>query len=200
MSDNYAGVRCLFASEDGAISAWAPAVNATNAIRVFAVAVKSDAIYKGLAIADGTRALLYAADFHNDKVDVFDTTFARVALPGKPFVDPHLPQGYAPFGIQAVNGDIYVTYAKQDGARVDDVAGSGFGFISVFAPNGQFIRRVASQGALNAPSGLALAPANFGRFSNRLLVANFCDGAINAYDSRPASSPAACAALTTSRS
>ncbi len=105
-----------------------------------------------------------------------------MALPGRPFVDPNLPQGYAPFGIQAINGDIYVTYAKQDSARTDEVAGSGFGFVSVFAPNGQFVRRVVSHGALNAPWGLALAPASFGRFSNRLLVANFGDGAINAYD------------------
>jgi uncharacterized protein (TIGR03118 family) len=175
--------RFIFASEDGGISAWAPAVDALNAIRVVPIAVKSDAIYKGLAIgADGTRPLLYAADFHNNKVDVFDTNFARVALAGKPFVDPHLPQGYAPFGIQAINGDIYVTYAKQDGARIDEVAGSGFGFVSVFAPDGRFVRRLASHGALNAPWGLALAPASFGRFSNRLLVANFGDGAINAYD------------------
>lgn len=175
--------RFLFASEDGGISAWAPAVNATNAIRVFPATVKSDAVYKGLAIgADGTRPLLYAADFHNNKVDVFDTTFARVALPGKPFVDPHLPQGYAPFGMQAINGDIYVTFAKQDSARMDEVAGSGFGFVSVFAPNGRFVRRIASHEALNAPWGMALAPASFGRFSNRLLVANFGDGAINAYD------------------
>lgn len=175
--------RFLFASEDGGISAWAPAVDATNAIRVFPITIKSDAIYKGLAIgADGTRPLLYAADFHNNKVDVFDASFTRVTLPGRPFVDPRLPQGYAPFGIQAINGDIYVTFAKQDAARTDEVAGAGFGFVSVFAPNGQFVRRLVSHGALNAPWGLALAPANFGRFSNRLLVGNFGDGTINAYD------------------
>lgn len=175
--------RFLFASEDGGISAWAPAVDATNAIRVFPVTIKSDAIYKGLAIgADGTRPLLYAADFHNNKVDVFDASFARITLPGKPFVDPHLPQGYAPFGIQAINGDIYVTFARQDAARTDEVAGPGFGFVSVFAPNGQFVRRLVSHGALNAPWGLALAPASFGRFSNRLLVGNFGDGRINTYD------------------
>jgi uncharacterized protein (TIGR03118 family) len=178
-----APARFLFASEDGGISAWAPAVDATNAIRVFPITTKSDAIYKGLAIgADGTRALLYASDFHNNKVDVFDASFTRVTLPGKPFVDPRLPQGYAPFGIQAISGDIYVTFAKQDAARTDEVAGAGFGFVSVFAPNGQFVRRVVSHGALNAPWGMALAPANFGRFSNRLLVGNFGDGKINAYD------------------
>ncbi|HEU4374311.1 MAG TPA: TIGR03118 family protein [Telluria sp.] len=175
--------RFLFASEDGVISAWAPAVDATNAIRVFPITINSDAVYKGLAIgADGTRALLYATDFHNNRVDVFDSSFTRVTLAGKPFVDPNLPQGYAPFGIQAIGGDLYVTYARQDSARMDDVPGSGFGFVSVFAPSGQFVRRIASHGALNAPWGLALAPASFGRFSNRLLVGNFGDGAINAYD------------------
>jgi uncharacterized protein (TIGR03118 family) len=175
--------RFIFASEDGGISAWAPAVDATNAIRVFPLAFQGDAIYKGLAIgADGSRPLLYAADFHNNKVDVFDTNFAWVVLAGSPFVDPHLPQGYAPFGIQAINGDIYVTYAKQDATRADEVTGSGFGFVSVFTPDGRFVRRVASHGALNAPWGLALAPASFGHFGNRLLVANFGDGAINAYD------------------
>jgi uncharacterized protein (TIGR03118 family) len=155
-------------------------VDPTNAIRVVN---RPDAIYKGLAVsAGGTGPLLYASDFHNNRIDVFDTNFALVTLPGTPFRDPHLPGGYAPFGLQAINGDIYVTYAKQDADRRDDVPGSGFGFISVFSPNGQFVRRVASHGVLNAPWGLALAPANFGRFANRLLVGNFGDGALNAFD------------------
>jgi uncharacterized protein (TIGR03118 family) len=141
------------------------------------------AIYKGVALSgNGRTALLYATDFHNGKVDVFDSMFRPVALPGKPFYDPNLPSGYAPFGIQAINGDIYVTYARQDEDREDDVAGRGFGFVSVFAPDGQLLRRLISNGALNAPWGLALAPASFGKFSNRLLVGNFGDGTINAYD------------------
>jgi uncharacterized protein (TIGR03118 family) len=172
--------RFLFASEDGGIAGWAPSADPTNAIRVVS---NADAIYKGLAVsAGGTGPLLYASDFHNNRIDVFDTNFAPVALPGTPFRDPHLPHGYAPFGLQEINGDIYVTYAKQDADRRDEVHGSGFGFVSVFAPNGQFVRRIASHGALNAPWGLALAPASFGRFSNRLLVGNFGDGAINAFD------------------
>ena len=174
--------RFLFASEDGSISGWAPNVDRSNAIRVIDNSA-TGAVYKGIAVsANGRAALLYASDFHNGKVDVFDETFKPVTLPGKPFSDPHLPAGYAPFGLQAINGDIHVTYAKQDADRHDDVAGPGFGFISVYAPNGRFLHRVASQGALNAPWGLAVAPASFGRFGNRLLVSNFGDGRINAYD------------------
>jgi uncharacterized protein (TIGR03118 family) len=175
-----APARFIFASEDGGISAWAPQVDPTNAIRLVSTPT---AIYKGLAIsAGGTGPLLYAADFHNNRVDVFDTNFAPVTLPGQPFRDPHLPGGYAPFGMQAINGDIYVTYAKQDADRADEVAGAGNGFVSVFTPNGQFLRRFASRGVLNAPWGMALAPASFGRFGNRLLVGNFGDGTINAFD------------------
>jgi uncharacterized protein (TIGR03118 family) len=173
--------RFIFASEDGGIAGWAPNVAPTNAIRV--VNSVSGAIYKGLALsAGGTRQLLYATDFHNAKVDVFDTNFAAVTLPGTPFRDPGIPAGYAPFGIQEINGDIYVSYAKQDADREDDVAGRGFGFVSVFDPNGEFVRRLVTRGALNAPWGMALAPASFGRFSNRLLIGNFGDGKINAYD------------------
>ncbi|MDB5934044.1 MAG: hypothetical protein JWQ01_1388 [Massilia sp.] len=172
--------RFIFASEDGGIAGWAPNVNATNAIRVVN---NTGAVYKGLAIsAGGSGALLYAADFRNNRIDVFDSNFAPVALPGRPFYDPRVPAGYAPFGVQAINGDIYVTYAKQDATRTDDVAGAGFGFVNVFTPNGELVRRFATRGVLNAPWGLALAPASFGRFGNRLLIGNFGDGAINAFD------------------
>jgi uncharacterized protein (TIGR03118 family) len=174
--------RFIFASEDGGISAWAPTVAPTTAIRVFPPG-RTDAIYKGLALsAGGNGSLLYATDFHNAKVDVFDASFHPVTLPGHPFHDPHLPAGYAPFGIQAINGDIYVSYARQDADREDDVAGRGFGFVDVYDPNGQLLRRLISRGELNAPWGMVLAPAGFGQFANRLLVGNFGDGAINAYD------------------
>jgi uncharacterized protein (TIGR03118 family) len=173
--------RFIFASEDGGIAGWAPNVNVTNAIRVYSS--PSGAIYKGLAIsAGGTGALLYASDFHNARIDVFDASFHPVTLPGRPFHDPDIPKGYAPFGLQAINGDIYVTYAKQDEDAEDDVAGPGFGFVSVFDPNGRFLRRLVSRGDLNAPWGMALAPAGFGHFGGRLLVGNFGDGIINAYD------------------
>jgi uncharacterized protein (TIGR03118 family) len=173
--------RFLFASEDGGIAGWAPNVDRTHAIRVIDNSARN-AVYKGIAISgNGHGTLLYATDFHNGKVDVYDSNFKPAYLTGT-FHDPQLPAGYAPFGIQAVNGDLYVTFAKQDEERMDDVPGRGFGFIDVFDPDGHLLRRLVSGGALDAPWGIALAPASFGRFSNRLLVGNFGDGLINAYD------------------
>lgn len=174
--------RFIFAGEDGVISGWAPNVDFTHAVRVVDNAA-SGAIYKGLAIGgDGQRALLYAADFRNARIDVFDSAFQPVTLAGTPFRDPHLPQGYAPFGIQAIAGDIYVAYAKQNTERDEEVAGRGLGLITVFSATGELVRRLITRGALNAPWGMALAPASFGKFGNRLLIGNFGDGAINAYD------------------
>jgi uncharacterized protein (TIGR03118 family) len=139
--------------------------------------------YKGLALsAGGNGQLLYATDFHNGKIDVWNSSFAPVTLPAGAFSDPKIPAGFAPFGIQAINGNLYVTYAKQDADRHDDVAGKGLGYVDVFDPNGQLLDRFVSKGPLNAPWGLALAPAGFGEFSNTLLVGNFGDGRINAFD------------------
>jgi uncharacterized protein (TIGR03118 family) len=141
------------------------------------------AIYKGLALsADGDRYLLYATDFHNAKVDVFDGNFLPVSLDADAFIDTTIPSGFAPFGIQAINGVIFVTYAKQDDDQEDDVAGPGLGYVNAYDASGHLLQRVAERGKLNAPWGLALAPANFGKFSNHLLVGNFGDGAIIAYD------------------
>ena len=173
--------RFIFASEDGTISGWAPTVDGTHAILAVNSA-PSGAIYKGLALAGtGSGHRLYATDFHNNRVDVFDGAFKPVMLPGS-FVDPKIPEKFAPFGIQNILGDLYVTYAKQDDDAEDDVAGNGLGFVDVFDADGHLIRRVATRGNLNAPWGLALAPASFGKFSNMLLVGNFGDGRINAYD------------------
>jgi uncharacterized protein (TIGR03118 family) len=157
-------------------------VDLTHAIRVVDNGY-DHAIYKGVAISgNGRGTLLYATDFHNGKVNVYDATFKPVSLPDRPFYDPNLPAGFAPFGIQAINGDLYVSYAKQDDEREDDVQGRGLGYIDVYDPDGRLLRRLVSNGALNAPWGMALAPASFGKFSNRLLVGNFGDGTINAYD------------------
>jgi len=176
----------IFASEDGGIAGWAPNLEipiSTHAVRVVDNSNTSGAVYKGLALsAGGSCSLLYAADFHNARVDVFDADFKPVTLAAGAFHDPTLPAGFAPFGLQAINGDIYVSYAKQDAERHDDVKGPGLGFVNVFDPNGHLIRRVVSRGRLNAPWGMTLAPAGFGKFSGRLLVGNFGDGAINAYD------------------
>src|SRR5215510_13156009 len=175
-----AAARFIFSSEDGTISAFKGAPLVTVVPNANAPA--HGAIYKGLAIDSrtaGTR--LYATDFHNGKVDIFDSSFHAVTIPGA-FTDPNLPAGFAPFGIQNINGTIYVTYALQDADKKDDVAGPGHGFVDAYDTFGNFIRRVASTGELNSPWGLALAPSDFGRFSGDLLVGNFGDGRIHAFD------------------
>jgi uncharacterized protein (TIGR03118 family) len=173
--------RFIFASESGTIAGWAPTVDPTHAI-LAVDSTTSKAIYKGLAIAaNGTAHYLYATDFHNRKVDVFDATFHPATLDGS-FTDSHAPFRFAPFGIQNINGNLFVTYAKQDEDAEDDVAGRGLGLVDIFDPDGHLIRRFAARGRLNAPWGVALAPANFGRFSNMILIGNFGDGAINAFD------------------
>ena len=171
----------VFATEDGTIQGWSFSVDRGHAI----VAVDNSsrgAVYKGLALAgNGIAHYLYATDFHNGKIDVFDKDF-KPATPLGSFTDPNIPAGFAPFGIQNINGDLYVTYAQQDANRHDDVAGPGLGYIDVYDANGNLIRRLVSRGMLNAPWGLALAPAGFGKFGNDLLVGNFGDGTIQAYD------------------
>jgi uncharacterized protein (TIGR03118 family) len=171
----------LFATEEGTILGWNPSVSPDA---VVVADLHSGAIYKGLAVApSGDR--LYATDFHNGRIDVFDGTFTPVVSPGA-FADPSLPPGFAPFGIQAVGDRIFVTYAKQDADREDDVDGQGLGFVDVYDAAGVLLDRVASRGQLNAPWGIALAPADYGRFSGDLLIGNFGDGRINAFRQLPA--------------
>jgi uncharacterized protein (TIGR03118 family) len=177
--------RFIWATEDGTIAAWSPAVppnNLSHAMAPNASAPAHEASYKGLALAQTTNGdFLYAADFHNNHVDVFDSAFHAVTIPGG-FVDPGLPAGFAPFGIQRIGTMIFVAYAKQDDEAEDEVVGDGLGFVSAFNADGSFVARVASRDALNAPWGMALAPSNFGRFSGDLLVGNFGNGRINAFD------------------
>ena len=171
--------RFLFATEDGTILGWNPAVKPTTA--VIAVDNSSHAIYKGLTNGSvGANNFLYAANFHEARVDVFDGGFHQATLAGT-FTDPTLPAGFAPFGIQNIGGSIYVTYAMQDAAAHDEVAGPGLGFVDVYATDGSLVRRFASGGTLNAPWGLSMAPANFANFDGDVLVGNFGDGRINAY-------------------
>ena len=183
----------IFSGEGGTITAWAPAVAPTNAIVMFDDG-SGGAVYKGLALAsNGTANFLYATDFHNNKIDVFDKNFAKVAMPGK-FQDATLPAGFAPFGIQAIGAKLFVTYAKQDAAAHDNVDGSGLGFVDVFDTAGNLLQHFASAGPLNAPWGVAQAPGNFGRFSGDILIGNFGDGTINAFDpaSGQSSAPSTC--------
>ena len=172
--------RFIFSSEDGTISAFRgnPIVTVVPNLN----APAHGAVYKGLAIDSATAGQkLYATDFHNGKVDIFDSSFHAVTIAGA-FTDPHLPAGFAPFGIQNIGGVIYVTYALQDADKHDDVAGPGNGFVDAYDTSGHLIRRVASAGELNSPWGLALAPDDFGRFSGELLVGNFGDGRIHVFD------------------
>jgi len=174
-----APAKFIFASEHGFIDAWqgglSPITMAMN------VATVPGAEYKGLAISTGTGgSWLYAANFAAGRIDVFNGSFALQNWAGA-FMDKHLPKGYSPFNIQNLGGRLYVTYAKQ-GPTGDDVAGPGHGFVDVYDTTGNFIKRLVSHGRLNSPWGLQIAPAGFGAFSGDLLVGNFGDGRINAYN------------------
>ena len=179
---NSGPARFLFDTEEGKVLGWSPAVSIAHAV-VGADRSNVGAIYKGLAISS-TQDTLYAADFHNARVDVFDSSFHLLTLPGA-FVDPKLPDGFAPFGIANLGGRIFVSYAKQDADAEDEVAGQGLGFVDLYDQAGTFLQRVANRGQLNAPWGLALAPAGFGPFGGDLIVGNFGDGRINAYAPEP---------------
>jgi uncharacterized protein (TIGR03118 family) len=181
----------LFDGEGGMLAGWNPTVDATHAITMYTDV--GGAVYKGLAVAQNAgQSFLYATDFHNGKVDVFNSTFAKqtTSATAFTFTDPGVPAGYAPFGIQAIaNGaagatQIYVTYAKQQAPdNHDNANGAGLGYVDIYDTNGKLIKQlVAAGGALNAPWGVALAPSDFGTLSGALLVGNFGDGNINAYD------------------
>ena len=140
-------------------------------------------MYKALAMAQtGGQTYLYATNFRSGRVEVYDSTFTPVELPGGVFVDPKLPAGFGPFGIAEINGMLYVSYAKQDADLHDDVPGLGNGFIDVFTNDGAFVKRLVTRGALDSPWGMVLAPSGFGRFGGDLLVGNFRNGLINVYD------------------
>src|SRR5439155_9373527 len=172
----------IFATEDGTISGWNPFVDLTHAVLAVDNSA-SGAVYKGLALGNNASGnFLYATNFHAGSIDVFDSSFHAVSLSGS-FTDPNLPSGYAPFGIRNINGNLYVTYALQDADKHDDVAGPAHGFVDIFDTNGNWERRLITHGHLDSPWGLAVAPADFGDFSNALLVGNFGNGRINAYDS-----------------
>jgi uncharacterized protein (TIGR03118 family) len=171
----------VFATEDGTLTAWNPQVDVHHAV-VAADNSAAGAVYKALTLGSNAQGnFIYATNFHNGTIDVFDKDFHQTKLAGS-FTDPNLPAGFAPFAIKNLNGTLFVTYALQNEAKHDDVAGVGNGFIDEFDTNGDLIERFASQGTLNSPHGLAVAPADFGHFSNALLVGNFGDGRINAFD------------------
>jgi uncharacterized protein (TIGR03118 family) len=179
----------IFDTENGTIDGWNPGVGATapgttSTVTEVARDNGANAVYKGLAIAQASdgHTYLYASNFRSGRVEAYDGTFTPVELPGGLFVDPKLPAGYGPFGIQEINGQLYVSFAKQDATLHDDVAGQGNGFVDVFTNDGAFVKRLITRGALNSPWGLALAPAGFGKFGGDLLVGNFGNGHINVYN------------------
>jgi uncharacterized protein (TIGR03118 family) len=171
----------IFVTEQGTISGWNRDVDAGNAV-IMVDNGNSGAVYKGVALglsAAGPR--LFAANFAAGTVDTFDAAWTPVALAGG-FVDPDLPAGYAPFNVARAGNSLLVSFAKQDDARQDDVSGPGSGYVSVFDFDGKFRRRLISGGPLNSPWGMTVAPSFFGDFSNALLVGNFGDGRVNAFD------------------
>lgn len=169
----------LFVSEDGTVSGWRSALGSTAEILQTADPVN---IYKGAALSEsGNNAYLYAANFGLGTIDVLKGNSGAPNLTGN-FTDPNLPAGYAPFNIQNLGGKLYVTYALKDAATGDDVAGPGNGFVDAFDTNGNLLQRIATQDVLNSPWGLAIAPASFGALAGDLLVGNFGDGKINAYN------------------
>ena len=186
----------LFDTEDGTIQAWSQGVNLFNTVTVVDDS-QTNASFKGLALLDTTDQVmandpdkakdlnaaiagvrLYAADFQNNRVDVFNSQFQQVGS----FTDKDLPAGWAPFNVQTLNGKIYVTFAKFDPATTEGLPGAGLGIVDVFDPGTHDLHRLITGGALNAPWGLDIAPAGFGQFAGDLLVGNFGDGKINAYD------------------
>jgi uncharacterized protein (TIGR03118 family) len=180
-----ASARFLFATEDGTIAGWNSAVDLTHAVTAVDRSTVTDqagdrgAVYKGLALVSTPAGkFLYATNFRFGTIEVFDTNFHLV----NSFTDPTVPAGFAPFGIHNIGGNLYVTFAKQDAAKHDDDAGPGNGFVDVFAPNGTLLQRLASRDRLNSPWAVTLAPATFGAFGGDILVGNFGDGRINAFN------------------
>jgi len=177
----------IFSTEDGTLSAWAGGLNPADNAVLAADESSSGAVYKGLAFAVNAKgAFLFATNFSNGTVDVFgpngrDGMFTKVTLDGD-FTDPEIPAGYAPFNIASIDGDLFVTYAKQNAQKHDDVAGAGHGFVDVFDTDGHLIRRFESRGRLNSPWGIARASFAFGPFSGKILIGNFGDGRINVFN------------------
>lgn len=168
----------IFAGEEGEISAWNQAQGSHAALMDPSIG----GVYKGLALDTTTAGnWLLATNFHDNKIDVFNSSFQRVSMPDA-FRSVGIPDGYAPFNIAVLGDQVFVTYAKQNAARHDDVAGAGHGFVNVFTTSGRFLHHFLRRGVLNSPWGMTLAPAGFGSFSGDMLIGNFGDGRIHAFD------------------
>lgn len=187
---DFKGDLFIFATEDGTIAGWNPKTDAFSDAGTATATKEVDnsatgSVYKGLAIVPGMPKKLVVADFHNDALALFDTNYAPITPAAHKWVDPSIPAGYAPFNVVTIGGNVYVTYALQNDEKHDDVAGAGHGAISVFDPNGKLVTslvKVTAGGPLNSPWGLAVAPPLWGALGGSLLVGNFGDGAIHAFD------------------
>jgi uncharacterized protein (TIGR03118 family) len=177
-TSDFGGAKVIFSTEDGIIAAWSSGTTATQV----ATSASPDGVYKGLAMASNSGAnYLYATDFREGKIDVYDKNFMPVT--GMTFSDPNIPAGYGPFGIANIGGQLYITYAlKKLPDMMDDSAGQGFGYVDIFNPDGSFVKRFASQGNLNSPWGIVKSNDGFGKFKNSIIIGNFGDGHINAFD------------------
>jgi uncharacterized protein (TIGR03118 family) len=170
----------LFDGEDGIVSAWNGAQGTTAIVPGDGDQSATGAVYKGLAIATTPSGPeLFATDFHNNKIDVFDSNFKLLTNTG--FEDPSMHKGFAPFDVQVIGNRVFVSYARQDADAHDDAPGQGRGFVDVYDLSGNLLGGINGHGQLNSPWGLAMAPASFGTFAGDLLVGNFGDGFINAY-------------------
>ncbi|HET9994106.1 MAG TPA: TIGR03118 family protein [Candidatus Acidoferrum sp.] len=182
----------LFVTEDGTVQGWNPGINLSMAVikvdNSQTPDAKNGAVYKGATIADiGGKHFLLAANFRSGRIDVFDSSFKQVSprkgdFDDDAFDDDRIPKDFAPFNVQGVGPNIYVTYAKQNAAKHDPVGGEGFGFVDVYTPKGKLLQRLQHGPWLNAPWGIVWATPNFGEFSNTILVGNFRGGTISAYN------------------
>jgi uncharacterized protein (TIGR03118 family) len=181
-TNNFGGDIFIFDTEDGTISGWQPADGKDAMLHVDNST--SNAVYKGLAfgISGSGAPMIYATNFHAGRIDVFGSDYKPVVLAPGTFSDPDLPPHYAPFGIANIAGELFVSYALQNSAMHDDVAGPHHGFIDEFTTDGVMVQRFVSGGALDSPWGMVLAPGNFGPLSGAVIVGNFGDGHINAFD------------------
>lgn len=181
VAPGHAGI-FLWVTEDGIIAGWNPGVKPTTAITVVDRS-QQGAVYKGATIVEiGDQEFMLVANFRTGRIEAYDSQFKRVELGEERFEDDRVPDGFAPFNVQGIGPNVYVTYAKQDAAKHDPVGGTGFGFVDVFSSSGRLLQRLEHGPWLNAPWGVVLAPADFGQFSHALLVGNFRGGTIAAYN------------------
>ncbi len=173
----------IFATEDGTISGWNGGQNAVLVVDNSDNGSANGAVYKGATSGEiNGNKFLYVTNFRSAKVEVYDTNFKRVNLGEEAFIAEEIPHGFAPFNIQNIGGTLFVTYAKQDAARHDDVAGDGLGFVQIFTPAGRNIGHLQHGPWFNSPWGVVWTTRDFGEFSNAILVGNFGNGRIAAFN------------------